>query len=377
MSKFAIVPNEALEDPELTPSEFRVLVALYSFRDKNCDTVWPSLDKLADRARFKDCSQVSKVTTRLESKGWLTKASKMGFHGPKRYVLTVPDRLQLPGSEGARQYGENSQLGKFSQVGSSAQSGNSAQVGNSDQESNPQEREESPNLVNFPNLAGTTITNLDKTTNSQLGKNYQGYKEHTSKNIPMNSSEPNGSAAGAGKPAERSILATYEKYYDSPDQDDPAKPNLFSIGVRMMARANISEKRARATLAKMQTEFKPGPVLDAMLECLIACDGDPIGYLYAVLRAKRSPIPPDWKPGDDVVAELIDLGMNPAGVRAARDFFVFWMTERGATSADWGKYFKRWCIQDLERADFDHRRHVAWLARAGGFGFVEPAGGTL
>jgi len=40
-SQFSLVPIEAISDPELTPSEFKVLVALYSFRDKNADTTFP------------------------------------------------------------------------------------------------------------------------------------------------------------------------------------------------------------------------------------------------------------------------------------------------------------------------------------------------
>lgn len=383
MNKFAIVPNEALLDPELTPSEFRVLVALYSFRDKNADTVWPKTESLAERARIKDTTQISKVTTRLERKGWLTKASKMGFHGPKRYVMTIPDRL-IPLDGGDDDQDETSQVGKFSQVGESDQSkdcqvGKSSQVGEIAHEDCPQGEVTAPKLANSPKLDGTAITNLERTTSSQLGKNYQDYKEHTSRNIPMNSSEPNGSAASAGQAVDKSILTAYEKYYDSPDQDDPDKPNLFSVGVRMLAKANISEDRARKTLGKMQSEFKKGPVLDALLESLIYRPSEPIGYLYGILQAKRTMLPNEWSPGENAVSELMGLGMTASGLKQAEGFFRFWMLEREATSADWSEYFKRWCIQDMERAEFDQGRQLAWLARAGGFReqFVEPPGGTL
>jgi len=151
--RFAQVPVEAISDSELTPSEFKVLVALYSFRNAKDGACNPKLSTLAALAGFKDPTQVSKITTRLESKGWLTKNQKLGFHGPKKYRLAIPERLTESGQ--TLQLGQNTQLGEPEQV-------------------------EAPNLEESANLEETTITKLDKSTNSQLGQNYQGYK-----NIPV------------------------------------------------------------------------------------------------------------------------------------------------------------------------------------------------
>lgn len=87
-----IAPLEALTDSELTDPERRVLLALFSFRGKDTNTVWPSVTVIAERANINDHTRVSKLTTTLAAKGWLTK-KKRGFTGGNEYVLTVPERL--------------------------------------------------------------------------------------------------------------------------------------------------------------------------------------------------------------------------------------------------------------------------------------------
>lgn len=87
-----IAPLEALTDSELTDPERRVLLALFSFRGKDTNTVWPSITVIAERANINDHTRVSKLTTTLATKGWLTK-KKRGFTGGNEYVLAVPGRL--------------------------------------------------------------------------------------------------------------------------------------------------------------------------------------------------------------------------------------------------------------------------------------------
>ncbi len=88
-SPFSIFPVELLQ-LKLTETELRVLIALYSFRAKNTETVWPSLPNLADRAGIKDHTRVSKITRRLAEKGCLEK-KKSGYKGNNLYRLIVPD----------------------------------------------------------------------------------------------------------------------------------------------------------------------------------------------------------------------------------------------------------------------------------------------
>ena len=91
--RLLIAPLEALLDPRLSAPERHVLLALYSFRGKNTNTVWPKLETLANRANLKDQTRVSKITRSLASKGWLTK-KKRGFTGGNEYTLTVPVEAQ-------------------------------------------------------------------------------------------------------------------------------------------------------------------------------------------------------------------------------------------------------------------------------------------
>ena len=83
MVLFSFFPVELLK-LDLTALELRVLLALYSFRDKNANTVWPSLESIAERAGIADKTQVSKVTGKLELRGLITKR-KRGFTGGNVY----------------------------------------------------------------------------------------------------------------------------------------------------------------------------------------------------------------------------------------------------------------------------------------------------
>jgi len=115
-----VIPTELLAHP-LTPSELRVLIGLYSFRGKDTNTVWPSLEALSQRVGVKDKTQISKITTILHKKGFLEK-KKSSFNGNNRYKLMIPNL------------------------------------------------EEGTKLEELPNQEETTIPNLGKTTNSNLGK---------------------------------------------------------------------------------------------------------------------------------------------------------------------------------------------------------------
>lgn len=86
---FSIFPTDLLAH-DLSALELRVLIALYSFRGKNTNTVWPSLESLSEVAGIADKTTTSKVTTRLSEKGLLTK-KKRGFTGGNSYDLLVPE----------------------------------------------------------------------------------------------------------------------------------------------------------------------------------------------------------------------------------------------------------------------------------------------
>lgn len=89
---FAIVPIEALKDRRLTLEQLRVLVALFSFRGKNTNTVYPRRQAIAERTGM-HLANISSATSALERLGWLTKEGKGGHSKATRYTITVPETV--------------------------------------------------------------------------------------------------------------------------------------------------------------------------------------------------------------------------------------------------------------------------------------------
>lgn len=342
------MPIEAIGDTELTPSEFKVLVALYSFRDKNADTTFPKLSSLAARAGFKDSTQVSKITTRLESKGWLTKKQKMGFHGPKKYKLSIPARLT--------QQVQTAQLGRIIQLG---------KPGTAD----------SPNLEELSNLDEPAITNLDKTTNSQLGQNYQGYKNRPVRTDQIEQTSfpvAAATAAGAAFPAvDNFSLVDLAQIYNNPDSESEA----VSHGVPMLTRSGVEFQKARNFFAMVIKKHGPGAVLDAVITCLIEQPIEPKSYLQAVLAKQGAPIPHDWTPPAPCLSDLAEMGIPENIYQPARDAFVIWFRDHGIRHPNFPGLFVRWCERDWERAEGNRQVYLQRLNASAGFKqeFREPA----
>ena len=87
-----VAPLEALTDAMLSDPERRVLLALFSYRGKVTELVFPSLEALSERSNISDKTRISKITTSLAKKGWLTK-KKRGFTGCNQYTMCMPERL--------------------------------------------------------------------------------------------------------------------------------------------------------------------------------------------------------------------------------------------------------------------------------------------
>ena len=87
---FSLVPLDVIQDSRLTLRHIKVLVALFSFRNKTTDIVFPSRQKLSECTGL-PISRISTTTTQLEKLGWLEKDGKGGFSKATRYKLTVPD----------------------------------------------------------------------------------------------------------------------------------------------------------------------------------------------------------------------------------------------------------------------------------------------
>ena len=61
---FSVVPIEVIQDRRLTLEQTRVLIALFSFRNKVTNTVWPSRSAIAERTGMHP-SNISSATTAL------------------------------------------------------------------------------------------------------------------------------------------------------------------------------------------------------------------------------------------------------------------------------------------------------------------------
>lgn len=92
-AQFAVVPLEVIQDRRLTLEQTRVLVALFSFRNKVTNTVWPSRAAIAERTGMHP-SNISSATTALVSLGWLQKEGTGGHSKSTRYTLCVPDLVK-------------------------------------------------------------------------------------------------------------------------------------------------------------------------------------------------------------------------------------------------------------------------------------------
>jgi Mn-dependent DtxR family transcriptional regulator len=89
MKNFAMIPIELFEDTRLTHRDFKVLAALYSFRKKGTQVVFPKRETLSKRAGV-SIENVSRTTTRLEKLGLLIKEGNGGKSRATRYTLIAP-----------------------------------------------------------------------------------------------------------------------------------------------------------------------------------------------------------------------------------------------------------------------------------------------
>jgi len=87
-AKYAFIPLEVIQDNRLTKRQLKVLIALFSFKNK-INIVWPSREKLSKRCGM-PITRVSEVTGQLVDLGWVIKTGKGGFSRPTHYEITVP-----------------------------------------------------------------------------------------------------------------------------------------------------------------------------------------------------------------------------------------------------------------------------------------------
>lgn len=89
---FGIVPVEVAMDQRLTLQQMRVLIALYTFRNRNTEMAHPTREEIRERTGMA-LSKISTATSDLERLGWLTKVGNGGRSKATRYRVHVPETV--------------------------------------------------------------------------------------------------------------------------------------------------------------------------------------------------------------------------------------------------------------------------------------------
>lgn len=87
---FAIVPVEVMMDNRLTLETMRVLVTLFSFRNKVTGLAFPRRDAISERCGMHP-SNISAATTKLVELGWLVKTGAGGYSKATKYEIQIPE----------------------------------------------------------------------------------------------------------------------------------------------------------------------------------------------------------------------------------------------------------------------------------------------
>lgn len=337
--RFSLVPIEALYDDRLTNAEYRMLSVLYSFRDKSCNTVWPRLESIQERAGYANKTLVSRMTTKLESKGWLRKGKKKGPRGPKVYELTVPEHIKLD------REGQVDQGGQVDPV--------------DPQETEPDGQVDQGGQVDFPEHKPEA--KLPVAGNSQLDRGGQLSYEHTRVNKPINqqtSSDPIGSAAFAANPVDNSFDAIGRDY-----QNPSAEKLIFDRGAYFFGLYGIEEQAARKFLGMCKSRVGTNRTLDAVVVSILSQPtGDPKAFMLQVVANQPRPLTNAWQPPDATLVELNAMSIPVDLVIQARDVFVTWFMGLEIQHSDWPRLFRDWCVRQFEAAErqaYEFRRRLA------------------
>lgn len=84
-------------DARLSLQQMRVLIALYTFRNKNTEMAHPTRQEISERTGMA-LTKISTATTDLERLGWLTKIGNGGRSQATRYRVHVPETITEPGT---------------------------------------------------------------------------------------------------------------------------------------------------------------------------------------------------------------------------------------------------------------------------------------
>lgn len=92
---FAWVPLELVLDHRLTAMQYRILLTLLTFRNRNTGLLCPKRETIAERCGY-SVNSISRATSQLVELGWLKKKGSGGRSSPTHYEFTVPETLSDP-----------------------------------------------------------------------------------------------------------------------------------------------------------------------------------------------------------------------------------------------------------------------------------------
>ncbi len=176
---FSIVPLEAARDHRLTAAQYRLLIALLSFRNKRGDLVWPKRSRLCELTGYTERS-VSKYTSQLVKLGWLVKRGAGGRSMGCYYEITVPD-IPMPEVETVSEEITVSQvnMGVDNRETPSETVSNPDRVLPSETLSNPETVSNLETVSNPDTVSAKTLSNPDTKTLSNLDRGKEQTKEQT------------------------------------------------------------------------------------------------------------------------------------------------------------------------------------------------------
>ena len=90
---FTVIPN-AIFDLDLTSNEYKVLVALYSFNNKEKGYAYPSYKQLKQRGKISDDRTLIKAINGLVDKNNITKTVEQGI-GTRYFITDVNDTVKI------------------------------------------------------------------------------------------------------------------------------------------------------------------------------------------------------------------------------------------------------------------------------------------
>lgn len=89
---FGLVPVEVCYDSRLSLRQMRVLIALFSCRNRSTNLINPKRERLAMLTGLR-VDRITEVTSDLVKLGWLVKVGNGGRSSPNHYQITTPEHL--------------------------------------------------------------------------------------------------------------------------------------------------------------------------------------------------------------------------------------------------------------------------------------------